>query len=98
MLALWLKSCVCPRDQPSAKQPGDHPAWLSCVSAQVGKGVKRETDHSSGNLSQPPKGCTELRLEHTHALRSDGKQKVGLDGADEADLSRSLAGWLCLIL
>lgn len=95
MLALCLKSCVCPRDQPSTKHSGDHPVQLSCVSARAGKGAKREADHSSGNLSQPPKGCTELRLEHTDALRSNGKYK-GWFGGSKWGIPEQAPGWLAL--
>lgn len=95
MLVLGLKSCVCPRDQPSAKHSGDHPVQLRCVSARVGKQAKREADHSSRNLSQPPKGCTELRLEHTDALRSNGKYK-GWFGLSKWDILEKVPGWLAL--
>lgn len=95
MLALCLKSCVCPRDQSSANHSGDHPVQLSCVSARVGKAVKREADHTSGNLSQTPKGCTELRLEYTDALRSNGKYK-GWFGWSGMGVPEQVPGWLAL--
>lgn len=77
---------------PVPAHPGDHSAQLSCVSFRVGKEVKREADHSSGNLSQPPKGCTELGLEHTEALRNSEKHQ-GRFGWSRCRLTVSV--WSC---
>lgn len=83
---------------PVPAHPGDHPVQLSCVSFRVGKKVKRDADHLSGNLSQPPKGCTELGLEHTEALRNSEKQQRGVGWSRWGIPKQVSAGCLCLVL
>lgn len=83
---------------PVPAHPGDHPAQLSWVSFRVGQEVKREADHSSGNLSQPPKGCTEQGLEHTEALRNGEKHQSRFGWSRWVYLSRcrlAVTVWSC---
>lgn len=83
---------------PVPAHPGDHPAQLSWVSFRVGQEVKREADHSSGNLSQPPKGCTEQGLEHTEALRNGEKHQSRFGWSRWGIPKQVSAGCLCLVL